>query len=474
MVDDLMVSFAGGGMRVQLERGVVGKTEYEIGGLAGGLWSGRSVCLLGATFANDNLGVGALAAGSVTGLLDAGSGTEVSLLAYSREPGPQPFGWRERTVDLPVMRLRKRGELGHNIYLLLVLAVLWRLAPGDAAKRWWARRNPVLRELAEQDAALSIAGGDSFSDIYGLRVLVDVCLPQVLALLMGRRLIQLPQTIGPFSTAFGRWLGAQVLRRSSVILSRDLESIEQLKGLSGGEALAGRASFCWDVGFLVEPAAGQPVAVEGLDVEKEDPGALVGLNVSGLLHQGGLHGEDEFHCREVYQELCARMIPAFVEVHGARVVLIPHVHGEQSSKDTWICRKLYEESSARWPGRVGFATGWYSTAEIKPLLGRCDLVVAGRMHACIGALSMGTPAVGVAYSRKFKGVFESLGLREWVIAPRTMGVEEMLQALGRCMAKRAEIKVRLREVMPEVKREIVVKIAAAVWGEGLEGSEHDG
>jgi colanic acid/amylovoran biosynthesis protein len=440
-------------------------SQAETGEDCQGLAACRRVCLLGATFANDNLGVGALAAGSVTGLLDAGNGSEVSLLGYSREPGPQPFGWGERMVWLPVIRLRKKGALGHNIYLLLVLAVLWRLAPGDAAKRWWAGRNPVLRELAEQDAALSIAGGDSFSDIYGLRVLVDVCLPQMLALLMRRRLIQLPQTIGPFNTRIGRWLGSQILRRSSVILSRDLESIAQLKRLPGGAALAELASFCWDVGFLVEPAAGQSVVIEGLDVEKEHSGLLVGLNVSGLLHEGGLRGQDEFKCREAYRQLCARMISSFVE-QGARVVLIPHVHGEYISKDTWICRQLYEEYSARWPGRVGFAKGRYTTAEIKPLLGRCDLVVAGRMHACIGALSMGTPAVGVAYSRKFKGVFESLGLGEWVIDPRTMGVEEMLETLGECLAKRAEIETRLADVMPKVKNEIVGKIAAAVQDEG--------
>lgn len=424
----------------------------------------QKVCLLGATFANDNLGVGALAAGSVTGLLDAAGGPEVSLLSFSREPGPQPFSWRGQSVDLPVMRLRKRGELGHNVFVVLALAGLWRVMPGGRAKGWWAKRNPVLRELVEQDAALSIAGGDSFSDIYGLRVLVDVCLPQVLALLMRRRLIQLPQTIGPFSTRIGRWMGSQILRRSAVILSRDLESIEQLKGLPGGPALAERASFCWDVGFLVEPAKGQPVAVEGLDVEKADSGPLVGLNVSGLLHRGGLRGEDEFHCREAYQELCVRMIHSFVEQLGARVVLIPHVHGESLSKDTWICRKLYEESSVRWPGRVGFAKGRYSTAEIKPLLGRCDLVVAGRMHACIGALSMGTPAVGVAYSRKSKGVFESLGLGECVIDPRTMGVAKMLERLGDCFDKRAEVKAKLSEEMPRVKKEIVERIAAAVLG----------
>lgn len=427
------------------------------------------LAVLGASFTNENLGVGALAAGSAAAILEAFPSASIAMLCYGRTPETNILQWRGKWVEVPTVHLRMRPDPARNLPLLLVRAILVRLMTTKWLRSRIVSANPVLAFVESCDVAVSIAGGDSFSDIYGFRVLVDVCLPQVLTLLMGRRLIQLPQTIGPFNTFIGRWLGSQVLRRSAAILSRDLESIEQMKRLPGGTALSARATFCWDVGFLVEPAPGWPVEVEGLDLSEQDGGSLIGVNVSGLLHEGGLLGGDEFRCREAYRELSQRLIPFLIDEHGSRVVLIPHVHGEHVSKDTWICRRLYEEASGRWPGRVGFARGQYSTAEIKPLLGRCDLVVAGRMHACIGALSMGTPAVGVAYSRKFKGVFESLGLGEWVIDPRTMGVEEMLDVLGQCMAKRTEVVARLADVMPKVKKEIVEKIAAAVLGEGDRG-----
>jgi polysaccharide pyruvyl transferase WcaK-like protein len=41
------------------------------------------------------------------------------------------------------------------------------------------------------------------------------------------------------------------------------------------------------------------------------------------------------------------------------------------------------------------------------------------MHSCIAALSQGVPCVGIAYSMKFRGVFESVGLADWVVDGRT-------------------------------------------------------
>ncbi|MCG6489219.1 polysaccharide pyruvyl transferase family protein, partial [Vibrio parahaemolyticus] len=50
----------------------------------------------------------------------------------------------------------------------------------------------------------------------------------------------------------------------------------------------------------------------------------------------------------------------------------------------------------------------------KGYLSGMDLVVAGRMHACIGAFSTGTPVVPVAYSRKFNGLFGTIGYGDYI------------------------------------------------------------
>jgi len=66
---------------------------------------------------------------------------------------------------------------------------------------------------------LSIAGGDSFSDIYGLRRFIYVALPQILVLLLGKPLVLLPQTYGPLKGRCSRMIARFIFRRAALICS---------------------------------------------------------------------------------------------------------------------------------------------------------------------------------------------------------------------------------------------------------------
>jgi polysaccharide pyruvyl transferase WcaK-like protein len=78
----------------------------------------------------------------------------------------------------------------------------------------------------------------------------------------------------------------------------------------------------------------------------------------------------------------------------------------------------------------------YDQHEIKGVIGLCDFFIGSRMHACIAALSQGIPTVGVAYSRKFEGVFETVGASDWVIDGRTQCVREALSRIAELFAQK--------------------------------------
>ena len=48
------------------------------------------------------------------------------------------------------------------------------------------------------------------------------------------------------------------------------------------------------------------------------------------------------------------------------------------------------------------------------MVASCRLVIGSRMHACLNALSVGTPAIPLAYSRKFEPLLADLGWRRTV------------------------------------------------------------
>ena len=67
---------------------------------------------------------------------------------------------------------------------------------------------------------------------------------------------------------------------------------------------------------------------------------------------------------------------------------------------------------------------------MKTLIGKCDVFVGSRMHACIGAVSQCVPTVSLAYSDKFKGVMAPLGESSVVVDLREATFEDTENAIN--------------------------------------------
>ena len=78
-------------------------------------------------------------------------------------------------------------------------------------------------------------------------------------------------------------------------------------------------------------------------------------------------------------------------------------------------------------------------------------------HSCIAALSQGIPTVGLAYSKKFSGVFGSIGVDDLVIDLRHENSDDILASINRIYLERETIIQRLSETVPKVQ-EITLKI----------------
>ncbi|WNB85081.1 polysaccharide pyruvyl transferase family protein [Cellulomonas sp. ATA003] len=55
-----------------------------------------------------------------------------------------------------------------------------------------------------------------------------------------------------------------------------------------------------------------------------------------------------------------------------------------------------------------------SLDDVRDVTGSAALVIGSRMHACLNALSTGTPAIPLAYSRKFDPLLRDLGWRHTI------------------------------------------------------------
>ena len=82
------------------------------------------------------------------------------------------------------------------------------------------------------------------------------------------------------------------------------------------------------------------------------------------------------------------------------------------------------------------------------------LFIGARMHACIGAISQCIPTVSLAYSRKFAGVFKTIGIENCVIDLRTTSLQDAVTEIGNLYNSRDEIIKHLNRIMPGVKQSI--------------------
>ncbi|SDL82627.1 polysaccharide pyruvyl transferase family protein [Tessaracoccus oleiagri] len=246
--------------------------------------------------------------------------------------------------------------------------------------------------MAGCDAIVDFSGGDSFSDLYGAKRLAKLLLHKELAILTRTPLVLAPQTYGPFQRRWSRPLVRHVLDRAALVFSRDDPSAEYVAGLVDREVIV-----------ATDVAVTLPWR-RGVELEGAEP--AVGFNVSGLLWRGGYTGRNQFHLVADYRAYCDEVVAALLD-GGFSVHLVSHVGpaGRPAAEDDLTaCRELQR----RHP-RARLSPPFGDPVEAKSWIAATEVFIGSRMHATIAAFTSGVPVVPAAYSRKFAGLFGSLG-----------------------------------------------------------------
>lgn len=359
------------------------------------------IALIGFSSRSDNLGVGALTVSQIEILRDIardlGRPLEIAIVDPKGPRGSYIAGPNIRIVDFDRnLMLSPRGFFA------------------------LARRS---------DLVIDIGAGDSFADIYGSGRLKRMFVLKFLTHLAGTPLVLAPQTIGPFTKGWSKRLALASIRRCALVATRDTLSTQALRDLG----YAGAVVEASDVALRLPYEAPAPRTGAG----SEGGPLRVGLNVSGLLMHGGYTGKNEFGISLDYPGLIRDLI-RFFQGEGAEVHLVPHVFpadpGKTHREDDTVANHAL---STEFPGVVE-APRFSSPSEAKSYIAGLDFFMGARMHACIAAFSSGVPVVPMAYSRKFKGLFGSLGY-DWTVDCTAEGKDAILAKIAGAYRSRAHL-----------------------------------
>jgi len=312
------------------------------------------------------------------------------------------------------------------------------------------------RYVRNSDLVIDIGGGDSFADIYGPERLRVVFWLKYLAHIAGTPLALGPQTYGPFTKGWSKALARGTLRRAVLVASRDRRSTEAAQDIAPGLQVI-EAS---DVALRLPYDPPQP-RTAGARLR-------VGLNISGLLMSGGYSGNNMFSLKTDYPAMIRTLVERFLNHPEApELHLVPHVlppdrgNVEDDLQPGLDLQKEYPQ--------IVVGPIFASPSEAKSYIAGLDFFAGARMHACIAAFSSDVPVVPMAYSRKFEGLFGTLGYHrtvdctseaaEDIIAKVLLGFEqrdvlkaEMAPALSMGLEKLAHYETALEEVMERVLR----------------------
>ncbi len=324
-----------------------------------------NICLIMHSTRSDNLGVGALTVSEVAILRDCAVriGCELKITVVDWKDARTPY------------------VTGADIHVV------------DMDGRFLVSPSGFFKTVRQADLVIDIGAGDSFADIYGAGRLKRMFAMKFLTHIAGTPLVVTPQTIGPFTKGWSKVLAKLSLRLSKLVATRDAKSTAALRDLG----YRGTAIEASDVALRLPFEPGDKAAGK----------TRVGINVSGLLMAGGYTGKNELGIALDYPGLIRRLIAAFQD-KGAEVHLVPHVIVREGrmvmEDDARASAALVEE----FPGTI-LAPAFDSPSEAKTYISGLDFFMGARMHACIGAFSSGVPVMPMAYSRKFEGLFGSIG-----------------------------------------------------------------
>src|SRR3990172_9724269 len=144
------------------------------------------VCFMGASFETGNRGVSALAASFIANVLKIKPDAEISILIGNRMPKLIEYNLSGRKARINVInyRLSPRANIQEHLFWILLLAVLQRIIPFKFIRDRLVRSNAWLHALKNAGFVGNIHGGDSFSDIYGVKLFIINILEDIIALLM--------------------------------------------------------------------------------------------------------------------------------------------------------------------------------------------------------------------------------------------------------------------------------------------------
>ena len=152
-----------------------------------------------------------------------------------------------------------------------------------------------------------------------------------------------------------------------------------------------------------------------------------------------------------YLEVIVKTIEYLISNMNATVVLLPQTISYTRDDDRVLSNGI--ASRVKNKANIRVLTKDYTPEELKGIIGQMDLVIGTRMHSNIFALSMGIPAIAIAYQKKTVGIMHMLGMNEYVLDMANLRFDEMVHLIQLAQRNRQNIRSSLKPKIREAQKQ---------------------
>lgn len=325
------------------------------------------------------------------------------------------------------------------------------------------KETPFINELLKTDLVLDFSGelwGDHAEPVGENRFLIGL-LKNRTAQLLGKKIVLLAGSQGPFSNNTTKILAKEVFQNFDMILNREASSVELLN--ENGFDTTKVKNFT-DPAFLFEPYEKSRIEnilkLEGIS-NQEKP--VVGFILCGFNMLEGPY--DKWPRRDDEFTQFAEAVEFIINKIGAKVVTFSHQNGFDlppnfqliNGRDYPYAQRLHELVIKR--GKVKSEdlhciSVPYLPKEIKAIIKELDMLISGRIHGFVAGVSQFVPTVILnrghgPVSKRNLGFAKSVGFENFLCDPRDSKV--IIEKIDECWTNRDYLRKKLKQKIPQVQ-----------------------
>lgn len=333
-----------------------------------------------------------------------------------------------------------------DIPLLILAALLYRLLRVKLLFGTKEKRH-LLSAYYDADLVVSCGGGNLYAHFWLSPFFLMSLMALGFAIIIKKRIIMLPQSIGPIQGSLQRWITKILLNQVDKIMVREPRSADFLQKII---RLRKQVTLVPDLAFAPTPIKCSPLLC---DVESN----FLKIGVTAIDRAAQTRKKAFTAIQQAaYENLLVSALTEISRRYTARIYLFPQCTGpDLSHDDRKVLQRIYIRLQEQGIQAVLYGE-FDSFLELKAAYAKMDCFIGSRMHTAIFALSLGIPVILIAYQPKSIGVMEYFGLSEFCYDINSLTSEQLINAFSKLLEDQERLRQTIQEKYCEVKEQLQI------------------